>query len=246
MPGRSALYGWLISLYFISSIVAAPTPKTYQASSPDQTTRIEIAIDDHKALAYRVWFANEPVLNWSVLGFKLNNVAVGPNAVVKKQRTETHTESFAWRLGENDVIHNNYTELTLDCVSGSVSYRLIARVFNGSVAFRYVIPQQARSTPGKIRQEHTTFALPSDFTIYQYKEETVFTPTAVADLQKTCDFPATLTNGRLFLSIGEADNTCYTKAVLTKGATPNTLAVEFGKDSVLTNDTCHPPGEPLA
>ncbi|XAZ81975.1 glycoside hydrolase family 97 catalytic domain-containing protein (plasmid) [Fibrella sp. ES10-3-2-2] len=241
MSGRSVLYGWLIGLCFISSIVAAPKPKTYQASSPDKTTRIEITVDEQKALVYRMLFANEPVLTWSALGFGLNDVAVGSNAVVKQQRTDTHTESFAWRLGENDVIHNNYTELTLDCVSGSVSYRLIARVFNGSVAFRYVVPKQAGRTSGTIRQEHTTFGLPGDFTIYQYNEETVFTPTAVADLQKTCDFPATLTNGRLFLSIGEADNTNYTKAVLTKGTTPNTLVVGFRKDSVQTNDTFQTP-----
>ncbi|MBO0950847.1 glycoside hydrolase family 97 protein [Fibrella forsythiae] len=242
MPGRSALFGWLIGWWLLSSAgLAAPTPKSYQASSPDKTTRIEVTIDDHKALVYRVWFADEPVLTWSALGVELNSVAVGPNTVVKKQRVMKHTESFAWRLGENDVIHNNYTELTLDCLSGSVTYQLVARVFNGSVAFRYVLPKQAGTDFGKVRQELTTFVLPDAHTIYQYNEETVFTPTALADLQKTCDFPATLTNGRLFLSIGEADNTSYTKAVLSKGAPPNTLAVSFRKNSVLTKETFQTP-----
>ncbi|GAB3753429.1 glycoside hydrolase family 97 protein [Spirosoma pomorum] len=221
--------------------LAAPRPKTYQVSSPDQGTRIEIAVNEQKALVYRLWFANEPVLNWSALGFELNTVAVGANTVVKKQRTDKHIESFAWPLGENDIIQNNYMELTLDCVSGSVTYQLVARVFDSSVAFRYVLPKQTGARPGLIRQEHTTFALPGNFTIYQYNEETVFTPTAVSDLQKTCDFPATLTNGRLFLSIGEAANDNYTKAVLAKGATPTTLALTFGKDAVLTNDTFRSP-----
>jgi alpha-glucosidase len=235
MLSRSAFYLFLIGLWFMSLVsVAASKPAIYQAVSPNKNTRIEITVNEDKALAYRVWLANEPVLNWSALGFELNGVAVGQTTVVKKQRTSQHTESFAWRLGENDVIHNNYNELTLDCVSGSVTYQLVARVFDGSVAFRYVLPKQTGTSAGLIRQEHTMFALPGAFTIYQYNEETVFSPTAVSDLQKTCDFPATLTNGRLFLSIGEADNTSYTKAVLAKGITPTTLGVAFHKDSVRT------------
>ncbi|NEU70082.1 glycoside hydrolase family 97 protein [Spirosoma agri] len=235
MLNRSLLYSCLISLWFISLAgFSAPKPTIYQAVSPNKNTRIEITVNEQKALTYRMWLANEPVLNWSSLGLDLNGVAVGQNTVVKKQHASKHTESLAWRLGENDVIHNNYNELTLDCVSGSVTYQLVTRVFDGSVAFRYMLPKQTGTSAGLIRQEHTTFALPGAFTIYQYNEETVFTPTPVSDLQKTCDFPATLTNGKLFLSIGEADNTGYTKAVLAKGATPTALAVAFRKDSVRT------------
>ncbi|PRY30438.1 alpha-glucosidase [Spirosoma oryzae] len=232
----------LISLWFMSlPSIATSKSAIYQAVSPNKNTRIEITVNEHKALAYRVWLANEPVLNWSALGFELNGVAVGQTTVVKKQRTSQHTESFAWRLGETDVIHNHYNELTLDCVSGSVTYQLVARVFDGSVAFRYVLPKQTSTNTGLIRQEHTTFSLPGAFTIYQYNEESVFTPTTVSDLQKTCDFPATLTNGTLFLSIGEADNTSYTKAVLAKGTTPTTLAVAFRKDSVRVEGACQTP-----
>lgn len=233
MLHQSVFYSCWVGLWLVSSFgMAAPKPTVYEATSPDHKTRINVTVNEQKALVYRVWFASEPVLDWSALGFALNSMAVGQNTVVKKQRIRPHTESVAWRLGENDVIQNNYNELTLDCVSGSVNYQLVARVFDGSVAFCYVLPKQNGISNGLIRREHTTFALPGAFTIYQYNEESVFAPTAVSDLQKTCDFPATLTNGKLFLSIGEADNTSYTKAVLTQGVTPTTLAVAFRKDSV--------------
>lgn len=65
--------------------LATPRPKTYQVTSPNQRTRIEIAIDAQKALIYRLWFVNKPVLNWSALGFELNTVAIGANTVVKKR-----------------------------------------------------------------------------------------------------------------------------------------------------------------
>ncbi|MBC8154598.1 MAG: glycoside hydrolase family 97 catalytic domain-containing protein [Bacteroidetes bacterium] len=227
--------GGLISLWFFTlTVLAAPKPRLYRADSPDGKIRLDVTILEPKTLVYRVLVASETVLDWSRLGLQWNTVAVGQNIVVKKQRLRPNREQFAWPLGENDSIRNHYNELTLDCQSGSVTYQIVARVFNGSVAFRYVLPKQTRADAGLIRQEYTTFALPGAYTIYQYNEETVFTPTTVSELQKTCDFPATLTNGRLFLSIGEADNANYTKSVLIRGATPNTLAVAFSKDSVRT------------
>lgn len=226
---KSLLILWLA----VSFATAAPKPKIYQANSPDQKMRIELTVDERKALVYRILFANEPVLNWSALGLQVNTTAVGQNAVIRKANQSTHKEQFAWPLGENDTIQNNYNELTLDCQSGPTVFQVIARVFDGSVAFRYALPRQKE--PGLIRQEHTTFTLTDNYTIYQYNEESVFTPTALAELQKSCDFPATLTNGRLFLSIGEADNQSYTKPVLTKGTALNSLAVAFHKDSVQTS-----------
>lgn len=242
MLNRFSMYRVLICLWFVSlSVIANSKSIVYQAFSPDKKTRIEVTVNKEKTLAYRIWLANEPVLDWSVLGFTLNDVAIGETTVIKKQFTRKHTESFAWRLGENDVILNNYNELTLDCVSGTVTYQLVVRIFDGSVAFRYVLPKGARTHTGLIRKEHTSFTLPGKFMIYQYNEETVFTPTDVSNLQKTCDFPATLTNGQLFLSISEADNTHYTKAVLAKGKTPTTLGITFHKDSVRTKGTFETP-----
>ncbi|QMW04695.1 glycoside hydrolase family 97 protein [Spirosoma foliorum] len=223
-----------IILLAVSLTTAAPKPTIYQSNSPDGKTRIEVAVSDRKVLIYRILSANEPVLNWSSLGFQLNGEAVGQNVAIKKQSLRSHKEQFAWPLGENDLIQNNYNELILDCQSGAIAFQIIARVFDGSVAFRYVLPKQKGTEVGLIREEHTTFVLTDKYTIYQYNEETVFTPTVLTDLQKTSDFPSTLTNGRFFLSIGEADNQSYAKSVLTKGVYPNSLSVAFHKDSVKT------------
>ncbi|SFC66532.1 glycoside hydrolase family 97 N-terminal domain-containing protein [Spirosoma endophyticum] len=224
--------GLVLSLVLIQGVAQAAKPP-YQATSPDGKTRMELTVNDQKQLVYRVTFEGNPVVDWSALGFQLTNLAVGENAVITKQTQRTNKEQVAWPLGEKDIIQNNYQELTLDCRSRGLHYKIIARVFDGSVAFRYVLPQQK----GKevIPEERTIFTLTDAYTIYQYNEESVFTPVAVNKLDKTCDFPATLTNGKFFISLGEASNDSYTKAVLAKGPAANSMAVAFLKDSVTTS-----------
>lgn len=223
--------GLVLSLVLIQGVAQAAKPP-YQATSPDGKTRMELTVNDQKQLVYRVTFEGNPVVDWSALGFPLTNLAVGENAVITKQTRRTNKEQVAWPLGEKDIIQNNYQELMLDCRSRGLHYKITARVFDGSVAFRYVLPQQK----GKevIPEERTIFTLTDAYTIYQYNEESVFTPVAINSLDKTCDFPATLTNGKFFISLGEASNDSYTKAVLAKGPAANSLAVAFLKDSVTT------------
>ncbi|WP_232541035.1 glycoside hydrolase family 97 protein [Spirosoma endbachense] len=222
----------LATSVFVASVYAAP--KIYQATSPDGKTRIELTVNEQKNLTYRVLFNKAPVLDWSVLGLQLKSISLGPNTSILKQTQRTNNEQFAWPLGENDHVQNKYNEIVLECRSGAFLYKLVARVFDGTVAFRYVLPKQKGYTNGLITAELTTFNLTDTYTIYQYNEETVFTPVTLDALTKTCDFPATLTNGKLFLSIGEASNDAYTKTVLTKGAVANSLGVAFHKDSVNT------------
>ncbi|HEY8970638.1 MAG TPA: glycoside hydrolase family 97 catalytic domain-containing protein, partial [Puia sp.] len=82
--------------------------------------------------------------------------------------------------------------------------------------------------------EKTSFALKGNYTLYQYNQESVFTPTAIDTLHKTCDLPATLTDGRLFLSIGEADNDSFTKAELCRGEDRHELIIAYTRDSSLS------------
>ncbi|HEY5570697.1 MAG TPA: glycoside hydrolase family 97 catalytic domain-containing protein, partial [Bacteroidales bacterium] len=93
-----------------------------------------------------------------------------------------------------------------------------------------------------ITKENTTFNLTQPFIIYQYNHESIFTPTAIDTLSKTCDFPATIHTGKLYFSIGEAENKGYTKAELKKGDAPNSLAVAFPRDKeVKTGDAFQTP-----
>lgn len=90
-----------------------------------------------------------------------------------------------------------------------------------------------REKPFQKKAEHTAFNLNSPYTIYQYHQETVFTPVSIDTFNSRCDLPATLTNGKLYISVGEAGNDNYTKAELERGNTQHSLVLCFPRDSVV-------------
>ncbi len=195
-------------------------------TSPDGSTRLEVIVNPEKQLVYRLLSGKQAVVNWSALGFQLRNQTIGAEAVILKATTRTVKETISWPLGENDLIRNHYNEAMVFCQSGTTPFQVTFRLYNNSLAFRYALSGNA----GVITRELTTFRFTEPYTLYQYNEESVFSPVAFDAFTKTSDFPTTLTNGKWFISVGEADNAGYTKAILEKGGTANTLAVSFQPD----------------
>lgn len=212
--------------------ITAQVKKLYEVVSPNKQTTFELGTGNNSKLLYKVFYSGKEVITWSALGFVANGITAGEEAKVKSKTLRSNKEKFAWPLGEEDTITNNYNEIKLSCVSSSIQFNLIVRVYDGSVAFRYEIPQTANFV-NNIKKENTTFNFPDPLTIYQYNQESLFTPVTIDKFDKTCDFLATLTNGKIFISIGEGDNENYTKAELKRGDQPNSLAVGFVRDTAV-------------
>jgi alpha-glucosidase len=200
-------------------------------ASPDKTTAFEIRTNENGSLVYRVLYQKKPVVNWSPLGLVIAGTALGEKGVIDKAAKKTVDESFSWTLGEDDVIDNRYNQISLSCHNTGMQFNLLVRAYDGSIAFRYELPAQAGITDGNISKENTAFYLTAPYTLYQYNQESEFIPTALDTFSKTCDLPATLTNKQWYISIGEADNTSYTKAELKKGTVPNSLVIAFPRDA---------------
>jgi alpha-glucosidase len=220
-------------LLFVSALLSsgflgtnAQIKNAYKVTSPDKSTSLEVTTDEGIML-YRVSFKGDEVVKWSSLGLVLNGVDIGDNPHVNGVVKNKVREKFPWRLGEDDVIYNYFNEMILDCSSSSLNYRLLVRAYDGSVAFRYEFPDQAGISKYVISRENTLFNFPVPYTIYQYLHESVFTPVDINLLEKTCDFPATLTGQKYYISIGDADNGYYTKAELKKGEGENSLGIAF-------------------
>jgi len=208
----------------------AKVPRIYSVKSPEGNTVFELSALRGK-LKYRIRYENAPVTGWSDLGFVLRKREIGENTSIKDVSYSSCNQSFAWRLGENDSVVNHYNAAVFSCRDGAVSYSVLVRVYKGAVAFRYDLAPDAS---GRVTAEKTSFNLGQDLTIYQYNQESVFTPVALSDMHKSCDFPATLVNGKeLFISIGEADNRSYTKAELVKAGKENSLNIAFTHDSAV-------------
>lgn len=203
-------------------------------SSPDKNTVIQFSQNGLGQLIYKMTFKGREVTNWSVLGLETDGPDLANGITIKAETQSTHKETFDWPLGEDSKIENNYNQLIISCQSTNAKFDVIARAFNGSLAFRYV----ANGLTGTVRlkKELTEFNLAANYKIYQYHEESVFRALKLEDLPGICDLPATLvSDGKLYLSIGEAENRNYTKCVLVKGNTLNSLALHFYMDTVYRN-----------
>lgn len=229
MPNKFMRIKLVIILLMLVSLTQTVVSQGYQVRSPDGDTYMYI-LNKHGQLVYSVSFKKKEVINQSLLGLVVNGTDSGQNINVKSANKSFKTEKIYWPIGENSVIDNTYNELILAVASGSCTYNLNIRVFNGNVAFRYVFPEQEGLERAKIDSEKTSFTISEPAVIYQYHHESVFTPVKLDSLIKTCDFPATLKSENFYLSIGEADNHGFTKAELSKGVEKNSLSVQFVND----------------
>ncbi|MDB5248111.1 MAG: glycoside hydrolase family 97 protein [Segetibacter sp.] len=222
----------LFIMLVISANTFAHVRSNYKVASPNKKTFLEFGLDKGK-LMYRTFYANTEIIKWSPLGFAVNDIVAGEKTVIKSKTQRSNKGKFAWSLGEDDTITNNYSEIKLSCRDSFFNYNLIARVYDGSVAFRYEIPPQTNLVINSIKKEITQFNFTGSYILYQYNQESIFTPVSIDTFSKTCDFPATLTNGKFYISIGEADNRNYTKAELKRGTHAHSLAVALVRDSVV-------------
>ena len=221
----------LLLLVLFSCIdTKAQTSRIYKALSPDKTTSLEVKTAGGKLL-YRMLFAAQNVTDWSPLGLQTNRNSGEESIEIFRSKQRTNKEKFNWSLGEDDIIPNNYKEIRLSCRATSSDFDLVARVYDGSVAFRYEL--QASAEVSSIKKELTTFNFTAAYTLYQYHHESVFTPVSIDTFNTPSDLPTTLSNGKMFISVGEANNVGYTKAELKRGTAPHSLIVAFVRDSAI-------------
>jgi alpha-glucosidase len=205
----------------------------YSTRSPDGKTVVAFGLNDEQQLIYRMDFQKKVVVKWSVLGLLTNAKNINTGITIVRKEDNKHREIFDWPLGEDAHIENNYQEIILHCKSTDTFFDIVGRVYNGSFAFKYVCKDLGQSQPVRLQKELTTFNLNDTYRIYQYHEESVFTPMSLNAMPGTSDLPSTLvSNDHLYLSIGEAENRNYSKSVLVKGAQPNSLALNFYIDTL--------------
>ncbi|MBB5440795.1 alpha-glucosidase [Pedobacter sp. AK017] len=222
-----------LSLSCIGWNTFSQTKPPYKVTSPDQLTAVTVNTATNGDLKYMLSYNGQAITGWSELGLELNKVTIGRQALITSATQQKHTEKFEWTLGENEFVENNYNELNLSCTSGTIKYNLLVRVFNGAIAFRYILPAQRDISDFVVKRELTAFNFNQPYKIYQYHHESIFTPTDIDSLATSCDFPATLTNGKFYMSIGEAANLNYTKAEIAKGESSNSLKIVFPRDMEL-------------
>ena len=232
---KKYMLAWLF--YFSLQMLAAQTVVTEH--SPDGKLVFSVRIGKEGAWQYRLGKQGTTIVDWSPLGLVAagGRIIPGEGMVFSGVERTAVKESFPWLFGENEKIVNHYRQLIIHCKQADgLRWDFQVRIFNEDLAFRYVLPASSANTIQKIISEQTGFVFEHSYTAYHHNTESVFTPLDINALSKPSDFPVVLSSDKQLICINEAMNDNYTKAMLGKTETPNSLSVRFGKDTVLLGD----------
>jgi alpha-glucosidase len=138
-------------------------------SSPDRGIAVWFRLDEGRPV-YSVSHDGAPLLAESGLGLRFEGApALADGLYVSRVRRDR--EHDVWRpvWGEYDKVREHYNELTVDLRERSAprrSLRLVFRVFDDGVGFRYVLPRQRGIHRFAIADEDTQFRFAGDFTAW--------------------------------------------------------------------------------
>ncbi len=133
-------------------------------SSPDGKISLVFSLKDGTP-SYTVNFKKKPVILSSPLGFELKDGSMKSGFDLLNAEKSSKDETWTQPWGEQKEVRNHYNELDVTLQQAgdpARKLRIIFRVFDDAVAFRYEWPQQAGLTNFEIMDELTEFVLASD------------------------------------------------------------------------------------
>ncbi len=149
-----------------SSLLAEP------AESRTQTQKVVASPNDKIVLtfdlaegmpSYAVKFQGKPVILRSALGFELKDGAMKTGFKLLDAKKSAKDETWVQPWGEQRNVKNHYNELTVSLQGDQGrELRIIFRVFDDAIAFRYEWPEQTGLKDFEIMDELTDFVFPSD------------------------------------------------------------------------------------
>ncbi len=229
-----------MSVLLPSSVHAEPT-QSIEEKIASPNGQISVSFDlSEGAPTYSVTFRGKPVILSSTLGFLLKEGSLNSGFKLRKVSRSSKDETWSLPYGEERSVRNHYDELAVtlrQVEKPRRTLRIVFRVFDDAVAFRYEWPEQAGLAQFEIMDELTDFVLPSDpMTLWQpafrpQASEQLYSHTRLSELLrqtrlasgdstagdnpnhdpvKAVSTPLTLqTDDGLYLVIHEADLTDY-------------------------------------
>ena len=181
-------------------------------SSPNQVMRVIFTLKEGIPY-YRLEKNGFPVLLDSRMGFRLsNNQALDAGFVLLGNEIQTIDTTWDQPWGEVKTIHNNYRQLTVTLQQAGTArlMKIVFRLYNDGLGFRYVFPKQEHLRDFEIMDEETQFALKNNDSAWWIpafkpnRYEYLYRHTAIKDID-TAATPFTIkTLDGGYLSIHEA------------------------------------------
>ena len=192
-------------------------------SSPDGNLTLTADVRNGKP-QYSLQRGSETVIKPSSLGFVLHDGSFCDCFKLVNVTRDSKDETWEQPWGEVDSVRNNYNELALNLEEKKGLHRklrIVFRVFNDGIGFRYEFPNQKNMDQFRIMDEVTEFAIPCDAKAWSQPTngtkyyEALYTCDPIS-CKDTVSTPLTIEMpGNLFRAIHEANLTDYASLNLT-------------------------------
>ncbi len=210
--------GWKCSGWFLVSALAFGAASFAQSTpphvvSPDHRISLHFSVrppKDQKAqdgrLVYAISFNGKPAFEDSALGLELaNQPPLGAAIHIAGAINGSGVDDYTLLAGKASAIHDAYNSLTVRAAESATPGRkfdIEARVYNGAVAFRYHVPEQAALSRYQLTQEDTEFRPVTDASAwalrlpnYQSAYESEYVPQALSALSNQGGVESHILNG---------------------------------------------------
>ena len=141
-----------------------------QISSPNGNIVLNTFTNKEGEPGYKIVFDNKTVIDSSFLGYVLNDrLDLSRNLQVDSISTTTFNETWERPWGESRTVDNYYNQLTLSLSTKTdpvLTFKIVFRVFDDGIGFRYEIPEQQGIDSIFINNEKTQFHLTDDLTAW--------------------------------------------------------------------------------
>lgn len=176
---KSVLLLLSISFYLISF-----AEQKIGISSPNGMITLSFYKNDNGNISYEMFFKNKSVIKPSALGFKFSKPDLVLNQFdIIKIDSSSFDESWKPVWGEQSLIRNNYHELSISLKNNasSIIIKIVFRVYNEGIGFRYEFPEQQNLnhfiiadelTQFSMTGDHKTFWIPGDYDTNEYAYST--------------------------------------------------------------------------
>lgn len=174
------LMAWVIIL----AVACQPNEnqKKWSITSPDQSLKMQLSLNDSSELNYQVVALNEGkevvVIEPSPLGISRNDQSFNENlSFVSISETEIIEDDYTLLAGKQLEISSQANEVTMTFANqDQMEIQLVIRAYNDGLAFKYHFPQESEQT-FEIVDEATGFNLPEGKAwIQPYDTVTKYTP----------------------------------------------------------------------
>ncbi len=197
------------------------TENRCEVSSPDGELTLLFEADD-KGIHYSLDEDEEPILLPSTMGFELKSGDLSQGFTISDVSYSSVDDSWEQTWGEERIVRNNYNEMTVSLTKSGESallMKVIFRLFDDGMGFRYEFPEQEalsefvimdELTEFRFAQDHPSWWLPKSDPYYEAIARN--TPISEVDTART-PFTIEGKDGR-FYAIHEANLTDFAKVNL--------------------------------